>query len=187
MRKENEKVRRIIAAAVALVTMVTACGSPTPKTIATEKEKIGNLTIEAPTGWDKDVSDEGSYTSYLYSKSTGDDTDAVLTIYYDKEPSDSISISDFDWTFEEFHQGLNVVYTDIDDNFLGDKPIRIGHGTWSYDDGDKAYNLTTVAMYDADYKRIEVNYVYLDSLANEGYASYADTLVDTMELIYDYS
>jgi hypothetical protein len=29
--------------------------------------------------------------------------------------------------------------------------------------------------------------VYLDSLANEGYASYADTLVDTMELIYDYS
>lgn len=179
--------RRIIAAAVALVTMVTACGSPTPKTIATEKEKIGNLTIEAPTGWDKDVSDEGSYTSYLYSKSTGDDADAVLTIYYYKEPSDSISISDFDGTFEEFHLGINIVYTDIDDNFLGDKPIRIGRGTWTNDDDDTTYNLTTVAMYDADYKRIEVNYVYLDSLANEGYASYADTLVDTMELIYDYS
>ena len=187
MRKENEKVRRIIAAAVALVTMVTACGSPTPKTIATEKEKIGNLTIEAPTGWDKDVSDEGSYTSYLYGKSTGDDADAVLTIYYYKEPSDSISISDFDGTFEEFHLGINIVYTDIDDNFLGDKPIRIGRGTWTNDDDDTTYNLTTVAMYDADYKRIEVNYVYLDSLANEGYASYADTLVDTMELIYDYS
>lgn len=179
--------RRIIAAAVALVTMVTACGSPTPKTIATEKEKIGNLTIEAPTGWDKDVSDEGSYTSYLYSKSTGDDADAVLTIYYYKEPSDSISISDFDGTFEEFHLGINIVYTDIDDNFLGDKPIRIGRGTWTNDDDDTTYNLTTIAMYDADYKRIEVNYVYLDSLANEGYASYADTLVDTMELIYDYS
>jgi len=187
MRKENEKVRRIIAAAVALVTMVTACGSPTPKTIATEKEKIGNLTIVAPTEWDKDVSDEGTYTSYLYSKSTGDDTDAVLTIYYYKEPSDSISIADFDDRFEEFHQGLNIVYMDIDDNFLGDKPIRIGRGTWSYDDNDKAYNLTTVAMYDADCREVVVNYMYLDSLADEGYASYADTLVDTMELIYDYS
>jgi len=41
-------------------------------------------------------------------------------------------------------------------------------------------------MYDADHKQIQVDYMYLDEKAKEGYADYADTLMSTMQLIYDY-
>lgn len=168
--------------------LLTACGSPTPKTIDTVTEKIGNLTFETPVGWNKELTEHDSYNYYSYT--SGDDAEGFLSVVYDKEPSDNISISDFDYHFKESHDGIDIVYTDTSDSFLGDKPIRIGYGTWQYNFegtvGD-LYDLETIAMYDADLKKIEVSFMYKDELAGDGYADYAAKLIDTMELVYDYS
>lgn len=180
--------KKIVLTAITVSMLATACGNPEPKTINTITEKIGNLTLETPTGWNKELSEYDSYVYYSYSSES--DGDGFLSVVYDKKPSDNISISDFDYLFKESHDGIDIVYTDISDSFLGDKPIRIGHGTWQYNFegtvGD-LYDLETVAMYDADLKRIEVSFMHKDELANEGYADYAEKLIDTMNLVYDYN
>ena len=180
--------KRIVLTAITVSMLATACGNPEPKTINTITEKIGNLTLETPTGWSKELSEYNNYVYYSYSSEN--DGDGFLSVVYDKEPSDNISISDFDYLFKESHDGIDIVYTDISDSFLGDKPIRIGRGTWQYNFegtvGD-LYDLETIAMYDADLKKIEVSFMHKDELANEGYADYAEKLIDTMNLVYDYN
>lgn len=182
--------RNILAAMAAATICLTACAAPAPPKIDTVEEKIGNLTIQAPVGWKKDVDDSYDlFTSYSYTKVENDKRIAFLTVYIYKEPEDNFSISDFDYLFEDDHDGIDIVFNQVNDTFLGDKPIRSGSGTWqiNYDGtvGD-LYDLTRAAMYDADHKQIQVDYMYLDEKAKEGYADYADTLMSTMQLIYDY-
>ena len=171
-----------------LIVTMTACSGAKQKSIETKQEKIGLLTFNSPIGWEKSLDEKEIFNSYTYS--VNEDGDALLMIYYYKDPTETISISDFDYTFDEFHQGIDVVYTETKDTFLGDKPIRIGTGTWQYNYNGEVgdlYDLTTIAMYDADQRKIEVQYMYKDKLSSEGYSDYATELVDTMELVYNWS
>lgn len=176
----------ISAVAFVLVVTMTACGGIKQKAIETKQERIGLLTFNSPIGWEKSLDEKEINNIYTYS--VNEDGDALLMIYYDKDPTETISISDFDYTFEEFHEGIDIVYTETKDSFLGDKPIRIGTGTWQYNYNGKVgdlYDITTIAMYDADQRKIEVQYMYKDKLGSEGYSDYASELVDTMELVYN--
>ena len=171
-----------------LIVSMSACGGTKQKHIETKQEKIGLLTVNSPVGWEKSLDESEIYNSYTYS--VNEDGDALLMIYYYKDPTEAISISDFDYTFDEFHEGIDIVYTDTKDSFLGDKPIRTGTGTWQYNYNGKVgdlYDITTIAMYDADKRRREVQYMYKDSLSSEGYSDYATELVDTMELVYSWN
>lgn len=175
----------LTAACVGLV--ACSCAAAKPK-IETVEEKIGNLTIQAPLGWEKSTDDDSKdFTQYSYYVEEGGETQAFLSIYYDKEANQDFSISDFDPYFDADTMNANsealYTYDSVNDDFLGNKPIRKASGTW-YD--GKLYDRTFVMMYDADCKRIAVEYNYLDELADQGYADYADTLLDTMQLIYDY-
>lgn len=180
--------RKAIAAMAAMTICLTACAAPAPSAIKTTEEKIGNLTIQAPVGWEKSTDDKSKeFTRYSYYVEGNDETQAFLSIYYNKDPNQDFSISDFDPYFDTDAMNANsdaiYTYDSINDDFLGNKPIRKASGTW-YD--GKLYDRTFVMMYDADCKRIAVEYNYLDELADQGYADYADTLLDTMQLIYDY-
>lgn len=182
--------RKAIAAMAAMTICLTACAAPAAPKIETVEEKIGNLTIQAPVGWEKNVDDSYDlFTSYSYKKVENDKGIAFLTIYFSKDAKEDLSVSDFDYLFNEEHDGIDIVFNHVDDTFIGDKPVRQGSGTWqtNYDGtvGD-LYDLTRAAMYDADHKQIQVDYMYLDEKAKEGYADYADTLMSTMQLIYDY-
>jgi hypothetical protein len=179
--------KKLLITLAALVGL-TACAAPAPPAIKTAEEKIGNLTIQAPVGWEKITDDKSKeFTRYSYYVESNDETQAFLSIYYNKDPNPDFSISDFDSYFDANQMNTNsdtiYTYDSINDDFLGNKPIRKASGTW-YD--GKLYDRTFVMMYDADCKRIAVEYNYLDELADKGYADYADTLLDTMQLIYDY-
>ena len=182
--------RKAIAAMAAMTICLTACAAPAAPKIETVEEKIGNLTIQAPVGWEKDVDDSNEfYTSYSYTKNEKEKVIAFLTVYIDKEPEDNFSISDFDYLFEDDHDGIDIVFNQVNDTFLGDKPIRSGSGTWQINyDGNVGdlYDLSRAAMYDADHKKIHIDYIYLDEKADEGYAEYSDKLMSTIKLIYDY-
>lgn len=180
--------KKLAIVAVVASFVLASCGGSGAKTIATTTEKIGNLTIQAPVGWEKDIQEDDSQIIYNYM--ANEDGDALITIWYSQHPKAEISISDFDYIYEEQYDGIDIVYTDVNDSFLGDKPIRIGSGTWQYNyEGNigDLFDNTVITMYDADCQMIEVSYMYKDALADKGYADYATTLIDTMELIYDYS
>ena len=181
--------KKLLITLAALVGL-TACAAPAPPAIKTAEEKIGNLTIQAPVGWDKDIDDSYDlFTSYTYKKVENDKGIAFLTIYINKDSKEDFSVSDFDYLFDEEHDGIDIVFNQVNDSYIGDKPVRQGSGTWQTNyDGNVSdlYDLKRAAMYDADCKLIQVDYMYLDELAGQGYADYADTLMDTMQLIYDY-
>ena len=182
--------RQPVAAMTTMTICVPANEALSQPYIHTVEEKIGNLTIQAPVGWEKDVDDSYDlFTSYSYKKVENDKGIAFLTIYFSKDAKEDFSVSDFDYLFNEEHDGIDIVFNHVDDTFIGDKPVRQGSGTWqtNYDGtvGD-LYDLTRAAMYDADHKQIQVDYRYVDEKAKEGYADYADTLMSTMQLIYDY-
>ena len=168
--------------------VLASCGSQ--KKIQTTTEKIGNLTIESPVGWDKEIDDSYDlYTVYTYSKLEGDKLLADINIYVDKDVTPDFSINDFDYLFDDNHDGIDIVFTEVNDSFLGNKPIRKGCGTWQYNyNGEKGdlYDQYVAAMYDADCRMIHVQYMFLDSLAGDGYQDYANTLFDKMTLTYDY-
>ena len=61
--------RKILAVMAAATICLTACAAPAAPKIDTVEEKIGNLTIQAPVGWEKDVDDSYDlFTSYTYKK-----------------------------------------------------------------------------------------------------------------------
>ena len=181
--------KRILIILTSTIVGLSACAAPAPK-IKANPEKIGNLTIQAPVGWDKDIDDSYDlFTSYTYTKAEGNKGIAFIIIYVDKDTKEEISISDFDYLFSEEHDGIDIVFDQVNDDFLGDKPIRKGSGTWqtNYDGniGD-LYDLTRAAMYDADRRCITVDYMYLHDRAKDGYEDFAKTFFDGMTLTYDY-
>ena len=183
--------KKILFTIITAAIILTACAGSTPPPIETVEEKIGNLTIQAPVGWEKTIDDSYDFwTCYTYMKSSKDNTGiALLSVYIDKEVQESVSISDLDYQFEDDNDMVQIHFNDINDNFLGDKPIRIGHGTWQTNyQGNigPLFDLTKVSMFDADLRGITVEYMYLDEVADQGYSDYANKLVDTMQLIYDY-
>ena len=178
--------KKFIVALVLL--LLTSCSSSKTAKIQTVPEKIGNLTIQAPVGWEKVTKDSNEdFILYSYYLEDGDVANAFISIYYDREPTYNYSISDFDPYFDSDFMNANsdVIYTydTVNDDFLGDKPIRKASGTW-YD--GNLYDRTFVMMYDADCKKIAVEYLYLDKIASEGYADFADEFLDGMTLTYDY-
>lgn len=166
---------------------LTGCGRVEIKTVP---EKIGNLTIEAPVGWDKDIDDSSEfYTFYSYSDTDGDRLLAYIFITVDKKVNPDFSINDFDYEFEDSHDGADSIFTEINDDFLGDKPIRKGQGTWQYNFNNKKgelFDQYVAAMYDADCRKIKLSYRYVHDLADKGYEAYYEKLFSTMLLTYDY-
>ena len=168
--------------------ILASCGSSNK--IQTNTEKIGNLKIEAPVGWDKEIDDSyDTWTSYSYVKYEGDKYISGIVVYVDKETNPNFSISDFDYIFEDSHDGIDIIFYETNDEFLGNKPIRKGYGIWQYNyNGEKGdlYDRYVAAMYDADCRKIMVDYMYLDSEKTKGYEDFANTLFDKMVLTYDY-
>lgn len=178
--------KKIIVALIML--LLTSCSSSKTTKIQTVPEKIGNLTIQAPVGWEKVTKDDyEDFIQYSYYLEDGDETPAFISIYYDREPTEDYSISDFDPYFDPDFMNSNsdVLYTydTINDDFLGNKPIRKASGTWY---NGNLYDRTFVMMYDADCKKIAIEYVYLNKIASEGYADFANEFLDGMILTYDY-